>query len=158
MDDGDLDVPVLWRWEPSGESCARCEAMAGFYEDEPPARPHAKCDCDVILVPPRDYTGDGDARDCRREMTYEFLSMEGLDSDGDTAVMGVDFMVHCPDGTDLPVSVEAEVDVSFLRDWPETVSDEQYALWTDLVISAALEEVENIAATDCAPCEAPRIG
>jgi len=91
--------------------------MAGLYEDEPPARPHAKCDCDVILVSPRDYTGEGDARDCRREMTYEFLSMEGLDSDGDTAVMGVDFMVHCPDGTDLPVSVEAEVDVRFLREW-----------------------------------------
>jgi hypothetical protein len=91
-------------------------------------------------------------------MTYEFLSMEGLGGDADTAVMGVNFMVHCPDGVDLPVSVEAEVDTRFLREWPENITDEQYALWTDLVISAALEAVEDVAATECSPCEAPRIG
>jgi hypothetical protein len=158
MDDGDLDEPLLWQWEPSGESCARCEAMAGLYEDEPPARPHAKCDCDVILVSPRDYPGDGDAGECRREMTYEFLSMEALGGDADTPLMGVNFIVHCPDGVDLPVSVEAEIDIRFLRDWPDNVTDEQYTLWTDLVISAALEAVEDVAARECAPCEAPRIG
>jgi hypothetical protein len=155
MDDQDLDEPLLWRWEPSGESCGRCEAMAGLYEDEPPARPHAKCDCDVILVSSQGSPGDDRTHECRREMTYEFLSMEGLDTDGDTALMQVDFMVHCPDGVDLPVSVEAEVDIRFLHEWPDQITDEQYALWNDLVISAALEAVEDVAATDCAPCEPP---
>ena len=59
--------------------------------------------------------------------------------------------IHCPDGTDLELSVEVEMDLEIIEGWEPT--DEEYALWQELIIAEALEAVEDEAAMECEPCE-----
>jgi hypothetical protein len=81
-----------WRFLGS-EGCALCDAMDGFYEEEP-TPPHPKCQCQII-APGTEYEKEEEETP-RPWRTEDVSSVRG---EGGNTERGV-VIIMCPDGTE----------------------------------------------------------
>ncbi|MEO8512989.1 MAG: hypothetical protein ABI543_05490 [Ignavibacteria bacterium] len=123
--------------------------MAQDTYDEEPAAPHEFCDCTV-----RKKRKAPDSK-CRREYSIEMGTRSGehdpnIPSREETDFkMVADYVVHCPDGTDIEGTVEIEVSWDDMNNWGDQ--------WTGMVDDALLKEIMDDPDNQCEPCETPGV-
>jgi len=82
-----------WRFLGS-EGCALCDAMDGYYEDEP-TPPHPKCQCEII-APGTEYEKEQPSENPRPWRTEEVSTVRGEGGSTERNVV----IVLCPDGSE----------------------------------------------------------
>ena len=128
----------------SGESCPQCEALDGmcFAEDATPI--HEWCDCEVEMGELRRGRESVPERECgdnEWELNFNMAGYPGDDRIGPVTSWW-DLIVHCWNGEVLTVEVTVSHEPG--TD-PDLIEDEA---WSELY-----DEAEEIAATECPPCD-----
>ncbi|MFO1413597.1 MAG: hypothetical protein U1F10_06735 [Burkholderiales bacterium] len=145
-DDETDDAEELYLFQAGGTSCDVCHSLDGTYFTEPPARPHASCDCDI--TPVSNHRGRNDTP----------CGMEGWGIvRGQTeryGRLGVYFKVHatvvvvCADRE----VYEQEIEVD-MGDLDQRITDESiFDVMDAMIFNEAAEVAEELAAMHCPPC------
>jgi len=146
-DDQTEDEGGVYVWTTNG-GCAICDAMEGEYDDEP-QRPHEFCECEITFVRNRPPSG------CADDVSYELNDVSEALADQDNATFQPDdpviitfhFTVTCYDGSTFDEEIEIETTYEEYRDERDSAGIGEP--W----LAEALEEIDTIAYSECAPCE-----
>lgn len=117
-------------WESFG-GCARCEALAGLYDGEPPPRPHPECRCDVVRL-----QGDDEPLELQIMTPCYFVDVHDIRVPGPTDppepegidVVIYDFRVLCVDGTEHAGTIPVDIPKNLFKD-PVTGEDTFFKGW-----------------------------
>ena len=136
----------------SNGGCTRCDALHGrlYQKEGPHTRPHSNCNCQIVRRYPGPKSRDGKCNE--EDMRYEFIDTapihhDGTHADDDHFELAHAFRIHCPDGEIIEADVAVEITYGELK------ADHDGALAD--AFAEALELIENLAATECKPCESP---
>lgn len=144
-----------YQWE-SFQGCSRCQALAGLYAGEPPARPHPMCRCDVVRL----QGDDIEVVPWDRVVECYWISIEdlkiGRDSParpGNSFSLIYEYNAKCIDGSEHAGEVEVE---QSWDDWEDFDGDESndtraFMHGYNLALLEAFEEIgrELEAVCDC---------
>jgi hypothetical protein len=146
-DDEDDDDEPRYEWVSNG-GCERCDAMDGHLCEEPPPRPHARCNCTIIHRSRPSLSCD--ETDVRYEISHAAnIHHSGTPDPDDEFDIIFDYKIHCWGNTQ---QISGEVIVS--RTYSELRGNDTDD-FVEEAMADALELVEEIAADECPSCPAP---
>lgn len=157
-DDSEDDIPpeddevIKYEWISNG-GCAVCEDMSTILYEEEPEPPHILCNCTVkeIKRPPHSR--------CKRELSIqlsELRSIHHFDIPKEfrtTFTVEMDYIIHCPDGTEIEGTSSVELDYEDFYSWVNDDIESGGDLSIGMILNEILQDIEADTRNECKPCE-----